>query len=208
MILKVINTGMLDSNCYILGEDGEAAVIDPGADIKDIAAILDQHDLTLKYIILTHAHIDHIAEVDELRSSRGGKAVVHEDDAPLLGDSLLNGSALFGRDSVFKDADICVRDGHILQLGCTKLNIIHTPGHTPGGICIFVKDPDGIGSCIFSGDTLFRLGIGRTDLGAGDYDRLIASLRRLMELGDDIKVYPGHGSATDIGYERSFNPWL
>ena len=268
MILKAILTGMFDSNCYILGDNGEAAVIDPGADVEDIARTLVEHALKLKYIILTHAHIDHIAEVDNLRSTLGGKTVVHEDDAPLLGDQMLNGSALFGRSRTFSMADTLVRDGDILELGKAKLSIIHTPGHTAGGICVLVTDgakecgseagssskgdrsseagasskgdisseaeassKGGISSeagasskgdisskccgssidksgCIFTGDTLFRLSIGRTDLGTGDHQKIIESLRRLMKLDGSLKVYPGHGPATTIEYERLNNPWI
>ncbi len=230
MILKAILTGMFDSNCYILGDNGEAAVIDPGADVEDIARILVEHALKLKYIILTHAHIDHIAEVDNLRSTLGGKTVVHEDDAPLLGDQMLNGSALFGRSRTFSMADTLVRDGDILELGKAKLSIIHTPGHTPGGMCILAKDGTddegsmsqisnygrqeedeggGLGKgCIFTGDTLFRMSIGRTDLGAGDQGKITASLRRLMKLDGALKVYPGHGPSTTIDFERKNNPWL
>lgn len=262
MILKAVLEGMFGSNCYILGDNGEAVVIDPGADVGDIARILDEQALKLKYIILTHAHIDHIAEVDNLRSTLGGKTVVHEDDAPLLGDRMLNGSALFGRSRTFNMADILVKDGDVLELGTAKLRIIHTPGHTPGGICILlngsksespgINDSDcadtnarncedvysdtntrkgmgeatGIGRqntdegcganegcasdeyCIFTGDTLFRLSIGRTDLGAGNHRKLDESLRRLMKLDGSLKVYPGHGPATTIEFERLNNPWI
>lgn len=245
MIMRILHAAMLDSNCYILGDRGEAAVIDPGADHNDIEKVLDEHGLTLKYIILTHAHIDHVLEADELRRSRGGKFVMHRNDEVLLKDPLLNCSMLFGMDKVFGDADIYVLDGDTFELGNSRLHIIHTPGHTPGGICILLKDdqcdcerPDRAkdqgsgnstyyagantyvknqdrnaesviaGNCIFTGDTLFRLGAGRTDLGCGDSEQLIASLKRLMELDDDVMVYPGHGPATDIGYERRYNPWL
>jgi glyoxylase-like metal-dependent hydrolase (beta-lactamase superfamily II) len=291
MILKAVLNGMFGSNCYILGDNGEAAVIDPGADVEDIVQVLEENALNLKYIIITHAHIDHIAEIDNLRSTAGGKAVVHEDDAPLLGDMLLNGSALFGRGRIFGKADILVKDGDVLELGNARLRVIHTPGHTPGGICILLtvngeecvnsgtgyseyegkkccigkgSAESGIGygevdecgsctseesadsstgcdtnddsksssveedtlnsgnssaygtnggsaeneNCIFTGDTLFRLSIGRTDLGAGSQRKLIESVRRLMELDGSLKVYPGHGPATTIEYERQNNPWI
>lgn len=230
MILKAVLTGMFDSNCYILSDANEAAVIDPGADAEDIARVLGEQSLKLKYIILTHAHIDHITEVDNLKSALGGNTVVHEDDAPLLGDRMLNGSALFGRSRIFNMADILVRDGDSLELGRVKLGIIHTPGHTPGSMCILVPGEggaNGVGNagangaddaaangvgikdcCIFTGDTLFRQGIGRTDLGAGDQRKIMASLRRLMELEGSLKVYPGHGPATSIDYEKRNNPWL
>lgn len=238
MFLKCIDTGLLESNCYILGASGEAAVIDPGAGVHEIEHILDSNELVLKYIILTHAHIDHIMHADELRSSCGAKIAIHEEDAPLLGNPLLNGSVLFGLDRTFGNADLCVKDGGILELGCgrepdkegercagresgsghepgVRLEFIHTPGHTPGSMCILarmIKAAGGTGSeayeCLFTGDTLFRLGVGRTDLGAGDYSKLVCSLRRLMELDGDLKVYPGHGPETVISYEKRYNRFI
>jgi hydroxyacylglutathione hydrolase len=202
LFLKCLDNGMVDSNCYVLGDSGEAVVIDAGVDYSETARILESEGLALKYIILTHAHIDHVLQADNLRNTCGGKVVIHKDDAPLLDDGVLNGSFLFGLNRTFGQADLCVSDGDILELGRLKLEIIHTPGHTPGSMCIRVDD------CLFTGDTLFKLGIGRTDLGAGDYDLLMASLRKLMELDDNVIVYPGHGPATDIGYERKHNRWL
>ncbi len=234
MILKATLQGMLDSQCYILGDKNEAVVIDPGAEVEDVSHVLDKEGLELKYIIMTHAHIDHIAQVDRLRSARGGKTVIHEADAPILGDHRLNGSVLFGTIRRFNNADIQVKDGDVLEFGDTRLEIIHTPGHTPGGICILVysnsqeasidiigdsypvdkssesvkNDAGSSKGCIFTGDTLFRLGIGRTDLGLGDHRVIKDSLRRLMELDGTLKVYPGHGPATTIDYERQNNPWI
>jgi len=199
MLLKRITTGMLSSNCYIIGDAGEAAVIDPGVEPEEIVSILDVQKLTLKYIILTHAHIDHILHVEELLGARGGKVVIHDEDALLLGNPMLNGAVLFGLNRSFREADLRVKDGDSLELGGIQLEIIHTPGHTPGSMCV---KADG---CIFTGDTLFKLGVGRTDLGAGDQTRLMDSLKKLMKLDDSLKVYPGHGSATDIDYEKNNN---
>ena len=204
MVLKAVKTGMLESNCYILGDSGEAAVIDPGADLEEIMQALDEHGLTLKYIIYTHAHFDHVAEGDKLRRGTGAKVVIHEDEAPILEDPILNGSAIFWSGKSAGSADMLVRDADVLKLGNADLEIIHTPGHTPGGMCILIRTD----SCIFTGDTLFRLSVGRTDLGAGNTSQLMVSLQRLMELGDEVKVYPGHGPSTQIGYERKNNPWL
>lgn len=177
-------------------------MIDPGVGAEDVKKVLDTQKFSLKYIILTHAHIDHIIQMEQLKNICGGKFVIHHDDAPLLGNPLLNCAALFGRDTVFPEADICVKDGDTLEIGGLKLEILHTPGHTPGGICIRA------GNELFTGDTLFKLGMGRTDLGAGDERLLMKSLSRLMKLDDGIKVHPGHGSATEIGYERSNNIYL
>ena len=199
MFFKRLTTGMLSSNCYILGDNGEGVVIDPGVDSRDIIQILETQQLSLKYIILTHTHIDHILHMEELRSACGGKVVIHEEDAPLLGNAMLNGSALFGLNKIFREADLCMKDGDSLEFGGIKMEILHTPGHTPGSMCVKVGDS------LFTGDTLFRLGVGRTDLGAGDQNRLMDSLKELMKLDDSLTVYPGHGSATDIGYERKSN---
>mgnify|MGYP000209009179 CR=1 FL=1 len=218
MILKAIITGILDSNCYIIEDGGEAAVIDPGTDAEDIMQVLKEHGLALKYIIYTHGHFDHVCEGDRLRSLTGAKVAAHEDEARILENPVLNGSAIFRSARRMDGADILVKDADALKLGNTDLEIIHTPGHTPGGICILARNADtavdsgcigaGTSDCIFTGDTLFRLSVGRTDLGAGDPGLLSASLDRLMELGDDVRVFPGHGSATTIGYERENNPWL
>lgn len=204
MFLKRITTGMLSSNCYIIGDAGKAAVIDPGVEHEEIAEVLDTQKLTLEYIILTHAHIDHILHMEELLAARGGKVVIHDEDALLLGNPMLNGSVLFGLKKTFREADLRVKDGDSLELGGIRLEILHTPGHTPGSMCVKAE------GCIFTGDTLFRLGVGRTDLGAGDQTRLMNSLKKLMKLDSGLKVYPGHGSATDIGYEKdnNMNMWF
>lgn len=201
MIFKRLATGMLSSNCYIIGDNGEGAIIDPGVGADEIVEAVEKLGIKIKYIILTHAHIDHIMSMDKVRESLGAKVLVHEKDAPSLSNEWFNGSYLFGANEKFGDADIFLKDGDTLDAGGLQLEIIHTPGHTPGGISIKV------GNSIFTGDTLFRMSIGRTDLGNGDQEDLMDSLRnKLMKLEDDIVVYPGHGMPTTIGYERQNNP--
>jgi len=196
-------TGMLVSNCYIIGDNGEGAIIDPGADADEIIAKAREAGLEIKYIILTHAHIDHMVSMDMLREKTGAKVLVHEKDAPALPNSRINGSMLFGLDRKFSEADVLLKDGDVVEVGGLKLEIIHTPGHTPGGICIKVEN------CVFTGDTLFRLSVGRTDLGNGDHDDLMESLTgKLMKLDDETVVYPGHGTSSTIGYERKYNPFF
>ena len=203
MVFKRLATGMLASNCYIIGKDGEGVVIDPGADAMEIVNAINEMKLKIKYIILTHAHIDHIISVDELRESLGAKVLLHENEARALSNPFYNGSGLFGLKKVFKEADSVLKDGDSLEVGGMKLEIIHTPGHTSGGICIKTGDK------IFTGDTLFMMSIGRTDLGDGDQDQLMDSIKnKLMVLADDLKVYPGHGTSTTIGYERENNPFI
>jgi len=203
MILKCIPTGMFASNCYVFGDNGEGVIIDPGAGEKDIMDVVEKTGLKIKYIILTHGHLDHICTVDKVRDKTGAKVLVHESDAAALTDSRLNGSAAFGMAVAYGSADEYLKDGDILDVGGLKLEIIHTPGHTSGGICVKV------GNSIFTGDTLFRLSIGRTDLGDGDYGLIINSIKnRLMTLEDDTIVYSGHGTSSTIGYERKHNPFI
>jgi len=203
MVLKCIPTGMLDSNCYIVGDSGEGAIIDPGANEDDIMEEVGKAGLRIKYIILTHGHLDHIYSVDAVREKTGAAVAVHENDANALTDSRYNGSALFGMDVAFRKADKLLKDGDVLEVGRLKLEILSTPGHTPGGICIKA------GNCVFTGDTLFRLSIGRTDFENGNYEDLMHSIKsKLMTLKDDTVVYPGHGRPSTIGYERRHNPFL
>ena len=201
MELKRLATGMLASNCYILGDGGEGAVIDPGTPAQEIVETVEKLGLKIKYILLTHAHIDHMLSVDKVRVLLDAPVLVHEKDAPSMSHDWYNGSYLFGASEKFEDADILLKDNDVLEVGGLELEILHTPGHTPGGICIKA------GNLLFTGDTLFRMSVGRTDLGNGDPEELMDSLRnKLMRLEDDLVVYPGHGMPTTIGYERANNP--
>lgn len=203
MILEVLPIGLYGSNCYILGDDGEGVVIDPGVDAGEILRTAEKNSLKIKFIILTHGHIDHICHMDKLRDLTGAEVAVHKADSDTFSNPVLNGSVLTGQDISFRDADIFLKEGDVLEVGSLKLNIIHTPGHTPGGICIKV------GNNVFTGDTLFRMSIGRTDLGRGNYEEIIDSIKnKLMILDDNVKVYPGHNESTTIGFERRNNPFL
>lgn len=203
MILKRLPTGMFSSNCYIVGDKGEGIVIDPGVCSSELFEAVDKVSLKIKYILITHAHIDHICSVDEIRKAMGATVAIHEADASLMGNSILNGSKMFTTAATFKDADLKLKDGDILEAGGLKFEIIHTPGHSPGGICIKV------GNNIFTGDTLFKMSVGRTDLGNGEHGTLINSIKeKLMTLDDETVVYPGHGTSSTIGYERRNNPFL
>lgn len=202
MILKRLRKGMFASNCYIVGEGKKGVVIDPGVNTADIMEAANQANLEIEYIILTHAHIDHMISIDEIRKKTKAKVLVHQDDSKLLADPWYNGSRLFGLNRVFNPADILLKDNDILDADGLKLEIIHTPGHTLGSICIKT------GKNLFTGDTLMRMTIGRTDLGYGDYNQMMDSIKRLMALDDETVVYPGHGAATSIGYERKNNPYV
>lgn len=203
MICKCLNTGMFSSNCYILGAEGEGIVIDPGADTEEILQAVKETGLTIQYILLTHAHIDHICSMDSLRERTGAKVAIHRLDAEALGDTWKNVSKLVGIDSTFNNADLLLEDGQVIKIGEMSLEIIHTPGHTPGCICIKT------GNTIFTGDTLFRGSVGRTDFENGSQEDLLLSIRhQLFTLEDEIAVYPGHGPATTIGYEKKHNPFV
>ena len=203
MIIKCLPTGMFESNCYIVGDNGEGVIIDAGVKAKYVSKLAESEGFKIKYIVLTHSHIDHICCVDELRERLGAKVAIHESEAAALTDSHLNGSALFGMGRTFKKADLLLKDGDILEAGGLKYEIIHTPGHSAGGISIKV------GNNIFTGDTLFKRSIGRTDLPGGNHRNLLDSLKnKLMKFSDEITAYPGHGPKTSLGYERKNNPFV
>jgi len=203
MIFKCLPIGMLGSNCYILGNDGEGIVIDAGANSDNVMALVEKNALTIKSIILTHTHIDHICYVEELRKQTGAKVLVHELDARGLSDKLYNSADEYGVDKIFNIADSVLQNGDVLTVGDMKIEIIHTPGHTKGSICIKT------GKILFTGDTLFRMAIGRTDFEGGSRVELDDSvINKLMKLEDDLVIYPGHGAPSTIGFEREHNPFI
>lgn len=215
MKVRKITSGPFFTNTYIVTNKGEAAVIDP-FDGEKIIGILKRGRYKVRYIILTHFHMDHIVGVNRLKEETKAKAVIHGKDAELLKKrikkpldkedlklilgGLTNPSLFFELVYPKIKIDRVLKDKDILNLGRSKLKVIHTPGHTPGGICILV------GKILFSGDTLFKDGIGRTDLMGGDYDSLIMSIKKkLFALDDDTKIYPGHGPETTVGHEKKYN---
>ncbi len=205
MFFKAFTVGQMAVNCYLLGceETKEAVVIDPGGDAQLIMQELDKNDLTLKAIINTHGHIDHIGANDELRAMTQAKLLIHEQDATMLEDPKKNLSIFIGGAVSQKPADKLLKDKDTVEIGTIKLEVMHTPGHTLGGICLK------LGNLLFSGDTLFAEGIGRADFPGGCHETLISSIRtKLMILSGEIKVYPGHGPDTTIGYEKKNNPFL
>jgi hydroxyacylglutathione hydrolase len=202
--LKKLVTGPMQVNTYILGEteSREAIVVDPGGNRPGIQQVLEQQGWTLKKIVLTHGHGDHIGAVIELKEQTGVPVAVHRDDAEMLADSQKNFTSMMGGGIQFK-ADELLDDGEALKLGTDQIKVIHTPGHTPGGICLLA------GELLISGDTLFLQSIGRTDLEGGSHRQLIESIKtKLMNLSDTVKVYPGHGPDTTIGFEKKSNPYL
>jgi glyoxylase-like metal-dependent hydrolase (beta-lactamase superfamily II) len=205
MILETLMVGPLGVNCYIVGDETtrETMVIDPGGDARAILDTLRHGRLTPSAIVATHAHFDHLLALEEVRQQTRAPFFLHADEAPALANASL-GARLFG--FVFGQpapADRLLRDGDQVRVGALALKVLHTPGHSPGGICLAYDNG------VFVGDTLFQGGIGRTDLPGGDYAMLMRSIRdKLLMLPDETRVYPGHGDATTIGEERQRNPFL
>lgn len=205
MIFKKLVLGMLHTNCYILGDENtnEVAVFDPGAKAENIIGTIDKNGYTVKYIIITHAHFDHVLALDEMKETYpDAKIVVCKADVPMLNVDSNNFSRHFKTFPPKSKADIEVVDGDKLCVGKVELEIWHTPGHSKGSMCILTDD------MVISGDTLFYMSIGRTDFYGGDFDEIVASLKRLATLPDDTKVYPGHGDATTIGFEKENNQFM
>lgn len=204
MFLQKIDAGIYGVNCYILADDKNmmAAVIDPGGDADKISAIIEENDLTLKYIILTHGHADHIAAVIELKNKYKSEIIIHAMDSELIKDSSLNYSVQMGMDAVGFEADILIHDNDKIEIGEIVLNVVHTPGHTKGSICLTTDD------IMFTGDTLFAGSMGRTDLHGGSEDQMKKSLRKLKNLENDYTILPGHGPASKLSKEKLTNPYL
>lgn len=203
MKMQLLGSGMFGSNSYLLEDNNEAVLIDAGIAAKDVQEALTRLNAKLKYIILTHGHIDHICTVDQIRDLTGASVLIHESDSDCLTRSDRNLSANFTRPHEYKKADKELVHGEIIKFGSAEIEVIHTPGHTMGGCCFLIENQ------LYSGDTLFAGSIGRTDFYGGDYKVLLASIKeRLFVLPETTKVYPGHGNETTIGYEIKTNPFL
>ena len=205
MFLKHLQVGPLETNCYIIADEKSriAAIIDPGDNANEIINAVHEAKLKIKYIFLTHGHCDHIAALKEVKETTDAKIVIHEQDAHMLSSAESNLSFLLGEEFTQPLPDIKLTDNKEFKIGDLVLNIIHTPGHTSGGISIQVDN------LVFTGDTLFAGSIGRTDFPGGSYDKLIRSIKeKLLTLPDDTKIYPGHGEPSTIGYEKMRNPFL
>jgi len=207
MIFETFPVGPLQCNCTILGdeENREAIVVDPGDEISRIHRRLNQLGLSLKQILITHAHIDHVGGALKLKSLTGAPIYLNENDLPLL-EMMSKQAAWLGVETPeTAPPDEGLSDGRCVGLDAYPAQVIHTPGHTQGSICLHFVPL----KMVLAGDTLFAGSIGRTDLPGGDYDQILDSIHsRLLTLPDETKVVPGHGPATSIGSERKSNPFL
>ncbi len=206
MIISVLPVGLIQTNCYIVGceETKEGVVIDPGGHPERILAEVERHGLTIRYVLDTHAHFDHIDANGPIVEATGATLALHPADLPLL--KTAGGAALFGLPATPGPLpDLELRDGDELTVGELRFRVLHTPGHTPGHVC-FYEPKEGV---LFDGDVLFHRGVGRTDLPGGSWEQLMHSIRTILfALPDETVVYSGHGPATTIGEEKRLNPWV
>ena len=205
MIIKKLVVGELEANCYILADEEtrEAVVIDPGGEGDRIFGVIKQEGLKVIYIVNTHAHIDHIGANDILRRRTGASLLIHADDVHLLKDAGLNLSSMLGEGREFLPPTKLLKDSDEVRINNFCLHVLHTPGHTPGSVCLYS------GSEVFTGDTLFAGSVGRTDLPGGSFEKLQRSIQeKLLILPNEVMVYPGHGPDTTIGKEKRSNPFI
>jgi len=210
LLRETFPAGPFECNCTILacGDTKDAVVIDPGGEVERIAEIVAQYDLAVRAIVHTHAHLDHIYCTRDVKERHGGAICLHRGDT-FLYDGFATQAAMFGW-KVRETAPVerWIEDGDRIELGKRALDVIHTPGHTPGSVCFEVEDPDH-GRLLFAGDTLFRRSVGRTDLPGGDTATLKRSIQqRLYTRDPDTVVIPGHGPTTKIGEEARANPFV
>ncbi len=197
--------GAMGANCYIFScpETKKAAVIDPGAEAKNLYRWILEKGYQVEYILLTHGHFDHIGAVDELRTLLQAKVGIHEGDAAMLTNGQANLSSFVGRAFDTKPADFLLEDGQVMTVGNLSITVLATPGHTQGGVCFLTSEG------LLSGDTLFDGSIGRTDFPGGSLEQLLDGIeKKLLILPEETRVYPGHGSETTIGREKRENPFL
>lgn len=203
MIIRQFIAGQLENNMYLVADEGakKAVLIDAPAMIPELIDTVKNSGLDVEYILLTHGHFDHIMGLNDLKKALNAQAVICHDDL-IISDNINEFTRLFGglSESVPPNYERFIKDGDIINVGDLQIKVIHTPGHTQGGVCYLIGDN------LFSGDTLFRESVGRTDLFGGSFEQLSDSVKnKLFKLDEKIKVYPGHGPMTTIGYEKKHN---
>ena len=207
MIHEILIVGPLQCNCSILGDEvsREAIVVDPGDDISRIVKTLEKHRLSVKQIIVTHAHIDHIAGAQRLKRVTGAPILYNENDLPLVKMMDVQAGWLSIPTPEVAPPDASLEDGQTISIAGLNGSILHTPGHTEGSVCLYLPEQ----KLLLAGDTLFAGSVGRTDLPGGNMQKLLQSIRdSLLPLPDEVTVIPGHGPGTTIGEERESNPFL
>ncbi len=207
MICEIVVVGPLAVNCLVLGceKSREGIIVDAGGDASHIIAAAERHRLNITHVINTHGHFDHIGANRAVAEHFGAKLLIHEDDSPMLNRAADVARAYGIRGENAPAADIFLTDGMEITFGECRLKVLHTPGHSPGGCCLYFEAE----KKIIVGDTLFADSIGRTDLPGGSHEKLLASVKsKLFTLPDDVVVYPGHGPNTTIGHEKRHNPYF
>jgi len=202
---KRLPLGIYQANCYIIWDEqtNNAAVIDPGGDFEELKEFIENNKLSVSHVILTHGHGDHIGAVAEVRDYYKAEVMIHKDDFDMLKNNKKNYSSQMGYNKIEIEADRKLTDGDVINIGQLSLEVIHTPGHTKGSICIKCKDK------LFTGDTLFAGSIGRTDLDGGSFEEIMASINnKILQFPDNTEIYPGHGPSTTIKAEKRYNPFL
>lgn len=209
MILKALEVGPFASNCYIVGSDKtrEGLVIDPGADAPEILGVVKKEGLKVTLIVLTHAHIDHITALKDVKEKLAVPLAMHTEEYKSMGAMKKMAGSMMGMMGIKfempSNPERLLKDGDIIEVGELKFTVLHTPGHSPGGLCLLGH------GVVFTGDTLFNYGIGRTDFPGSSYEEEMNSIfTRLMTLPDETIVLPGHGPSSTIGKERQGNPFI
>ena len=201
MVIRKLVVGPLENNCFMIADEktAECLVTDPGDEPDRILDLIKENNFKVKYILCTHAHFDHVGALPEVKEETGAKIVLHSDDLVIYRNATEAAKSWGFEIDPLPEPDLLVSEGDILRLGALEFRVLHTPGHSPGGICIY---GEGI---LITGDTLFAGSVGRTDLYGGDVKKLKTSFKRLMSLPDETRVLPGHGPESTIGRERTGN---
>lgn len=201
MVIKKLVVGPLENNCLMIADEktAECLVTDPGDEPDRILDLIKENNFRVKYILCTHAHFDHVGALPELKEETGAKIVLHSDDLVIYRNATEAAKSWGFEIDPLPEPDLLVSEGDILRFGDLEFRVLHTPGHSPGGICVY---GEGI---LVTGDTLFSGSVGRTDLYGGDVNKLKTSFKRLMSLPDETRVLPGHGPESTIGQERTGN---
>jgi hydroxyacylglutathione hydrolase len=206
MLIHTIHVGITQTNCYVVGcqETLEGVVIDPGGHPERILQAIEESGLAIGYVLNTHCHFDHMGANADIVAATGAPLALHPAELPIL--QARGGASLFG--VLVKESpppEVELADGQVLEVGTLRFQVLHTPGHSPGGVTFYVKEE----GTAFDGDVLFQMGIGRTDLPGGDWGTLMRSIQEvLFALPDETVLYPGHGPQTTVGREKRSNPWL